>query len=161
MSVELKIVDYADPKQAADFMMLLDHYSQDPMGSGAPLPDEVKNTLVAEIQKRDFFASAIAYVDGKPAALVNFAEGFSTFSAKPLVNVHDLVVHADFRGQGLSHKLLKFVEDEAKERGCCKVTLEVLSENTVAIKSYEKFGFKPYQLTEAGGPAQFWQKKLT
>lgn len=160
MSVEINHVDYSNPDQAADLLMLLDHYARDPMGSNAPLPADVREVLIDELKKRDFFGSAIAYVDGNPGALVNFAEGFSTFSAKPLINVHDLVVHSDFRGKGLSHKLLEFVKAEAVNRGCCKLTLEVLSENTVAINSYRKFGFKPYQLTEEGGAAQFWEMKL-
>ena len=160
MTTEIRIVDYSNSSDAADMMMLLDHYAQDPMGGNEPLPQRVRETLIDELQKRSFVASAVAYVDGKPAALVNYVEGFSTFAAKPLINVHDLVVHSDFRGQGLSHRLLEFVECEAAARGCCKVTLEVLAENVIAKKSYEKFGFKPYQLTEAGGPAQFWQKKI-
>ncbi len=113
-----------------------------------------------EVQKRPFFRSAIAYVDDQPAALVNYAEGFSSFAAKPLINIHDLVVHADFRGRGLSHRLLEFVEKEASEIGCCKLTLEVLAENEIAKNSYRKYGFAPYQLTEAGSAAEFWQKKL-
>lgn len=160
MTAEIRIVDYSNSRDAADMMMLLDHYAQDPMGGDEPLPQRVRETLIDELQKRSFVASAVAYVNGKPAALVNYVEGFSTFAAKPLINVHDLVVHTDFRGQGLSHRLLEFVENQAAAMGCCKVTLEVLTENVVAKKSYEKFGFKPYQLTEAGGPAQFWQKKI-
>ncbi len=160
MTAEIRTIDYSNSRDAADMMMLLDHYAQDPMGGDEPLPQRVRETLIDELQKRSFVASAVAYVNGKPAALVNYVEGFSTFAAKPLINVHDLVVHTDFRGQGLSHRLLEFVENQAAAMGCCKVTLEVLTENVVAKKSYEKFGFKPYQLTEAGGPAQFWQKKI-
>ena len=161
MTTEIKNVDYANPQQSADLLMLLDHYSRDPMGSNEPLPQQIRDSLIGELFKRKGqIGSAIAYVDDQPAALVNFVEGFSTFAAKPLINVHDLVVHTNFRGRGLSHQLLAFVEGEAKSRGCCKMTLEVLSENTVAVSSYEKFGFKPYQLSEAAGPAQFWHKKL-
>jgi len=160
MAMEIQIVDYHNDIQAKDLVMLLDHYANDPMGGGEPLAKEVRDSLIGELQKRSFFRSAIAYVDTNPAALVNFVEGFSTFSAKPLVNVHDLVVHSDFRGRGLSHRLLEFVERAAADLGCCKVTLEVLSENEIAKKSYEKFGFKPYQLSENGGAAQFWEKKI-
>lgn len=160
MAIEIRKIDYTNSKEAADFLMLLDHYAQDPMGGDKPLPQNVRNTLVAELQNRSHFSSAVAYVNDRPAGLVNYLEGFSTFAAKPLINIHDLVVHSDFRGQGLSHQLLAFVDREARKAGCCKVTLEVLAENKIARRSYEKFGFKPYQLTEAGGPAQFWQKKL-
>ena len=160
MTTVIRVVDYTDASEASEMVNLLNHYACDPMGGAKALPQKVQDTLVDELKKRPTFKSAIAWVDGSPAALVNFAEGFSTFAAKPLVNVHDLVVHADFRGQGLSHKLLEFVKQEAAALGCCKLTLEVLSENEIAKNSYAKFGFKPYQLSDEGGAAQFWQMKL-
>ena len=160
MPIEVKKVDYRDPDQASAVLMLLNHYSMDPMGSSAPLSTFVQENLIEELKQRDFFNSAIAYVDGRPAALANFAEGFSTFAAKPLINVHDMVVHRDFRGQGLSQKLLAFVETEARRLGCCKVTLEVLGGNEIAQNAYRKFGFAAYRLSEDTGVAEFWQKKL-
>ena len=48
----------------------------------------------------------------------------------------------------------------AGQRGCCKLTLEVLSENRAAQGAYRKAGFAPYSLDEATGLAQFWQKYL-
>ena len=39
-----------------------------------------------------------------------------------------------------------FVEEIALERNCCKLTLEVLEKNYIAINSYKKFGFNQYQL---------------
>jgi len=43
-------------------------------------------------------------------------------------------------------------------RGCCKLTLEVLTGNLVALRSYERFGFAPYALDPAAGQASFMQK---
>ena len=160
MATEIRVVDYTNESESTHVVNLLNYYACDPMGGGEPLPQSVQESLVNELKKRPNFKSAIAWVDGNAAALMNFAEGFSTFSAKPLLNVHDLVVHEDYRGQGLSHKLLDFVKEQATASGCCKLTLEVLSENEIAKKSYAKFGFKPYQLAEDGGVAQFWQMKL-
>lgn len=160
MATEVNRIDYSNSQQAAEVIALLDHYAQDPMGSAAPLPENVKATLIDELKKRDNFGSAIAYVDGQPAALVNFAEGFSTFAAKPLLNVHDLVVHRDFRGRGLSQALLDFVESAAVKIGACKITLEVLGGNEVAKNAYRKYGFAGYRLSEDTGVAEFWQKKL-
>ncbi len=48
----------------------------------------------------------------------------------------------------------------AKSKGCCKVILEVLSNNEPAKSAYSKFGFLGYQLDPAAGPALFWQKLL-
>ncbi len=160
MPIEVKKVDYQDPDQSTAVLMLLNHYSMDPMGASAPLPDDVQENLIAQMQRRTYFGSAIAYVDTVPAGLVNYAEGLSTFAAKPLMNVHDLVVHRDYRGKGLSQELLAFVENEARALGCCKVTLEVLGGNEIAQNAYRKFGFAAYRLSEDTGVAEFWQKKL-
>ena len=56
--------------------------------------------------------------------------------------------------------LLRAVEREARERGCAKLTLEVLEGNAPARGAYEKFGFGAYQLDPAMGQAMFWQKSL-
>ena len=50
------------------------------------------------------------------------------------------------------------VEKVAKERGACKLTLEVLSNNAPAKGSYAKFGFKNYELDPAQGHAEFWER---
>ena len=52
------------------------------------------------------------------------------------------------------------VEEIAISKGCCKLTLEVLSGNAVAKASYEKFGFSGYELDPKVGNALFWQKSL-
>ncbi|HHL31457.1 MAG TPA: GNAT family N-acetyltransferase, partial [Oceanospirillales bacterium] len=75
-------------------------------------------------------------------------------------NIHDLIVATEFRGRGLSTKMLKMVEEIAIERNCCKLTLEVLENNVIAINSYKKFGFENYQLDPIMGKAEFWQKNL-
>lgn len=155
------IVDYRNPVHAQHLVQLLDHYARDPMGGGQPLPDSVKETLVEELAKRSFAFSLLCYVEDKPVALTNCFEGFSTFAAKPLINIHDIVVHREYRGQGLSQAMLTKVEQIARNRGCCKITLEVLSGNEVAQGAYEKFGFELYQLDPTAGQAQFWQKFLT
>jgi len=104
--------------------------------------------------------SLLCYVDGKPAGLVNCFEGFSTFSCKKLLNIHDIAVLEEFRGLGLSQLLLAEVEAVARHRGCGKLTLEVLEGNEPAKAAYKKFGFDAYQLDPALGQALFWQKPL-
>ena len=78
----------------------------------------------------------------------------------PLVNIHDLGVQKEFRGMGISTALLQAVENYAHTRSACKVTLEVLGNNDIAKASYNKFGFKVYELGEGAGKAEFWQKYL-
>jgi len=153
-------VDYGNLQQGSDLVMLLDSYARDPMGGGESLSQFVKDNLVAELSKRDFGLSLIAYVDDKPAGLLNAFEGFSTFACKPLFNVHDIIVLEQFRGLQLSQLLLQELEIIARAKGCCKITLEVLEGNNIAQRAYRKAGFAGYELDPQMGKAMFWQKKL-
>ena len=140
--------------------MLLDLYASDPMGGGKSLDEGVKNNLVRELSKLPHAFSFIAYVDEHPAGLINCFEGFSTFLCKPLINIHDIVVLDEYRGNGIAGMMLEKVEEIARSKGCCKLTLEVLSNNEAAKSAYQKFGFSDYQLDPQAGTALFWQKLL-
>lgn len=160
MDIEVVMADYADARHARDIPLLLNEYAQDPMGGGQALDEAVQRHLVGELARRPHAFSVLAYVNGEPAGLVNCFEGFSTFACQPIVNIHDVVVLARYRGLGLSQRLLTQVEAEARARGCCKLTLEVLSGNEVARAAYQKFGFASYTLDPDTGVALFWEKKL-
>ncbi len=77
-----------------------------------------------------------------------------------LINIHDVIVLDEFRGLNISQLMLEKVEQVALERGCCKLTLEVLEGNKVAQNAYVKFGFAGYALDPEMGQAMFWQKML-
>jgi len=158
--INIARVDYGNLQQGIDLVMLLDSYARDPMGGGEPLSQFVKDNLVAELSKRDFGLSLIAYVDNQPAGLLNAFEGFSTFACKPLFNVHDIIVLEQFRGLQLSQLLLQELEIIARSKGCCKITLEVLEGNSIAQRAYRKAGFAGYELDPQMGKAMFWQKKF-
>jgi ribosomal protein S18 acetylase RimI-like enzyme len=160
MNIEVIRADYLNKQHQKEIPMLLDGYASDPMGGGKPLDDEVKNNLVKELSKLHHAFSVIAYADNHPAGLVNCFEAFSTFSCKPLINIHDFVVLKEYRGNGISQKMLDKVEEIARSKGCCKVTLEVLSNNELAKSAYRKFGFSGYELDPKAGTALFWQKSL-
>lgn len=152
--------DYHDEQHARDLMALMENYAADPMGGGAPLSDDCKEHLVAELAQLPHALSLLTYCDGEPAGLANCFLGFSTFACRPLLNLHDFVVAPKFRGQGISQSLLAAVARQAQLHNCCKVTLEVLAQNEVAQHCYRKAGFAPYKLDKATGAAQFWQKLL-
>lgn len=153
-------VDYQDSSQVNLLIDLLDAYAQDPMGGAEPLTAEVKARLATDLAQQQQMFSLIVYVDGSPAGLCNCLWGYSTFAAKPLVNIHDLAVLADFRGLGLSKQLLLAVEQLVRQAGGVKITLEVLADNQVAQQAYRSFGFAPYELSGGAGVAQFWQYYL-
>lgn len=153
--------DYADPRDAAELVALLDAYARDPMGGGAPLSDAVKTRLVSDLAASPHAFSMIARLDNKAVGLANCFMGYSTFAAAPLVNIHDFAVVPDHRGAGIGRALLAAIEAEGLKRGACKVTLEVLSGNHRAKRLYAANGYGDYQLDPAAGQALFWQKRLT
>lgn len=155
--------DYRRPSHARALVAMLDAYARDPMGGGEGLSDFAQAHLVDALAARPQVFSVLAFSgadDGQPVGLVNCIEGFSTFACRPLVNVHDVAVLPDYRGQRIAEKMLKLVEQIALERGACKLTLEVLAGNTGAVKLYNRVGFSNYQLDPAMGQAQFLQKWL-
>jgi ribosomal protein S18 acetylase RimI-like enzyme len=151
---------YDEPAHAAALIDLLDHYARDPAGGGAPLSDFARGNLVASLAARPFIFSVLAFDGDTPVGLVNAIEGFSTFACKPLVNVHDVVIRDTHRGRGIAAQLFAEVEVIARERGACKLTLEVLSGNDAARTLYQKLGFDDYRLDPAMGEARFMQKWL-
>lgn len=159
-NVIIRKVDYNNEVEAQQLLRMLNVYAFDEQGGGEELADYTKQNLVAELRKSPIAVSFLAYKDEEPIGLANCFYGFSTFSAKPLLNVHDLAVKDGHRGLGVGTKLLQAVEDEAKSEGCCKVTLEVLEQNTRAKKVYNSFGFAGYNLGDGENSALFWQKKI-
>lgn len=160
MSVNIIQADYNNPQHARHVIELLDCYATDPMGGGIALSDFTAQNLIPNLAERKDAFSVLAYVDGQPAGLVNCFEGFSTFACKPLINIHDVVVAGEYRGMGISRQMFDYVEHMAKQRNCCKMTLEVVTGNTTAQTAYENFGFQPYQLDDKHGVAMFWEKTL-
>lgn len=158
-ALTITLADYREPRDAADVVALLDAYARDPMGGGAPLADDVKARLTADLAANPQAFSLLARLDDKAIGLANCFMGYSTFAAAPLVNIHDLAVLPETRGRGVGKALLAAIEAEALKRGACKITLEVLSGNP-ARHLYAREGFGDYQLDPATGHALFWQKRL-
>ena len=166
-SITICRVDYADVHDAAALVMLLDGYAQDVAGGSELLTAEVKRGLPEALSQRPQAFGVLAWAEdaNQPTGrvgvgLVNCFEGFSTFACKPLVIVHDVVVVPAWRGHRIAQRMLHVVEAMARERGACKLTLEVLSGNHSALRAYEREGFAAYTLDPKMGHAQFLQKLL-
>lgn len=174
-------VDLSRPDHARELLRLLDHYAQDPMGGSHALADEVRATLVERLRAVPNFLAYLAYAsgelgesgidsgneagngcgdEGRAVGLINCFWGFSTFAARPLLNIHDIIVDANWRGRGVGRQLLTAAEEAAKARGSCKLTLEVLEGNATARAAYARCGFASYELDPATGRALFLEKKL-
>ncbi len=158
--IEVIEADLNEARHGIALIQLMDEYACDPMGGGKGLSEHVKANLVAALRARSSAHVILAYVDGNPAGLVVCLEGFSTFACKPLLNIHDVIVANNYRGQGLSKLMFAKVEAIAQDLGCCKLTLEVLEGNAIAQAAYKACGFTGYELDPKMGKAMFWEKKL-
>lgn len=137
-------VRYADMRDAAVqkvVIELVDEYAQDPMGGGTPLPSETREVLGERIADFPGHHVFVAWEGERAVGVAVCFEGFSTFAAKPLINIHDLAVTASRQGKGIGRKLLNAVEEKARELGYAKLTLEVLVGNERARGLYRSFGF--------------------
>ena len=56
--------------------------------------------------------------------------------------VTNVAVHPNYRGHGIANMLLEALLDAGNEKGISAYTLEVRAGNQIAIRLYEKYGFK-------------------
>lgn len=152
--------DYANAAHAQAIVALMDEYARGASGGGEELPDEVKGELVPALARYPSATSLLAYSGDAAIGLLNAFETLSTFRARPLLNIHDVIVTESQRGRGIARLLFQAIEQHAVARGCCKLTLEVLEGNCSAQKLYRDLGFSGYSLKEEFGQALFWQKLL-
>jgi ribosomal protein S18 acetylase RimI-like enzyme len=152
--------DLGDPSHRQAIVAVLDSYARDPMGGGTPLSPEVSATLADRLQAHPTTRAFLAFDGDEPVGLAICFLGFSTFAARPLLNVHDLAVSPQRRGRGIGRMLLAAVEDAARAEGCCKLTLEVLDSNDRARGLYASFGFDDYALQGSVSPTRFLTKSL-
>ncbi|SLJ93011.1 GNAT family N-acetyltransferase [Novosphingobium mathurense] len=156
----IRLADYGYEGDGAALVALLDSYARDPMGGGKELDEAVRARLVPALDAFPGAFTLLAFDAAQPVGLANCFTGFSTFAARSLVNIHDLVVSSAHRGKGIGRALMQAVEAEATARGACKVTLEVLGGNAPAKALYASLGYENYALDPEAGTAQFWEKKL-
>ena len=160
MNIQIIFANYNDKNHAKAIGNILNEYAKDEMGGNKELSLDIRENIAKKLSTISNSFTVLAYVDNKPAGLITSFENFSTFKCKPLINIHDIMVLKEFRGLGLSQKMLALVEKEAITRDCCRITLEVLDKNEIAKKSYTKFGFVGYELDPQFGKALFWEKEL-
>lgn len=160
MNSNARLLNYQNADDAEMMRALMNEYANDPMGGAQPLSAEILEQLPSAMGSTPGAFSVLGFVDDKAAGLINCLASFSTFKCKPIINIHDVVVTDSARGGGLCALMLGLVEQQAIERGCCKLTLEVLEGNQAARRAYDKFGFQSYALNPELGHALFWEKSL-
>ena len=152
--------DLTLPEHQRAVVEMTSAYSADRFGNGRPLGEEVSGRLVQGLREHPTTVILLAYDGGQPIGIATCFRGFSTFAARPLLNLHDLAVIPAYRGQGIGRLLLAAVESKARALGCVKVTLEVLAGNATARRLYEAMGFASPHGENDAGQSLFLAKSL-
>jgi ribosomal protein S18 acetylase RimI-like enzyme len=152
--------DLARPEHQRDLLAMMDAYVADPMEEGAPLPQQIRDALIPELRKHPACHVFLAYEDGKAIGFSLCFLGFSSFEARPLLNIHDIGVLPGIRGRGVGLQMLQAIEAKARALRCCRLTLEVRLDNDRARGLYRKFGFAQRTVGSNHVPMEFWWKPL-
>jgi len=145
MKERFKIItaDFNKKEHCDAFVALIDEYRREPMGDGKGIKNKIAVRLLKGIKKHTLSRVYFAVSEGRIAGCATCFIGFSTFHAKQLINIHDLIVTKDFRRKGAARSLIKYIEREAKKNEFCRITLEVRSDNKPALNLYCETGFGP------------------
>lgn len=158
--VSITEADLRRPEHQEAIVELIDAYAADPMGNGKPLSADVRAALIQGLQEHPTTLVFLAYQGEQAVGIAVCFRGFSTFAAKPLINIHDLAVLNTHRGCGIGRLLLEAVEAKARALGCCKLTLETQENNRRARGVYQAAGFAQAVYEEAAGGSLFYTKPL-
>jgi ribosomal protein S18 acetylase RimI-like enzyme len=154
---EIKIVpcDFTDANHCKAVVNLMNEYISDNMGEGVPYTEEQKVKLLEGLKKHPSKLILLAQDGHEFIGLTNCYINFATFTVKPYINIHDVIVTQAWRNKGIGRKLIEKVINIAGEKGCSKVTLEVREDNHNAKHLYHSLGFSDAE------PRQFyWSKYL-
>ncbi len=159
---EFRVVeaDLDDPGHAEAVLEILDSYVREPIVAGQPLRADVRKRLIPELRAHAPARILLAFDGDRPVGIAVCFLGFSTFAARPLLNIHDLAVLPDDRGRGVGRALLAGAEERARALGCCKLTLEVRRDNERARGLYRDFGFQDFAPGADAKPTFFLEKGL-
>jgi ribosomal protein S18 acetylase RimI-like enzyme len=136
-------VDFDDADAVSQYLEMLDAYALDPMGAGRRLDEETRSRLVADLRQMPGAHCLLARHGDTAIGFATCFTGYSTFRARPLLNIHDIAVLSEWRGQSVGRRLLAEIAELGRQLDCCRITLEVRADNPRARSLYASTGFVP------------------
>jgi len=155
MELSILNVDLQNPLHCDQVIKLLNDYMNDPMGNNNPMPKGLGPQIISGLKHHSGFLGFFVMAGDQFAGLANCNINFSTFQAKPLINIHDFIIAPECRNIGAGHFLLRGIINYATQNGFCRVNLEVREDNLTAKSLYKKMGF-----SDCVPRMMFWERKL-
>ena len=154
-SIDIIPCDFENPAHCEALVSLMNEYISDKMGGGTPYTDEQKSQLVEGLRNHPSKLVLLATAGDEFIGLTNCFVNFATFTVKPYINIHDVIVTRSWRNNRVGRRLVEKVIEKASELGCSKVTLEVRADNHNAKFLYNSLGFY-----DAEPRQYYWTKYL-
>jgi ribosomal protein S18 acetylase RimI-like enzyme len=154
-NITFSFCDFSNEEHCGKLAALINQYIMDPMGGGTPQSPLQQIRLVDGLANHPSSFVLFILNNQQILGLATCFINFSTFKAKPFINIHDLIIDHNFRSKGFGKILLQRIESIAKDRKYCKITLEVRDDNRAAKNLYSNLGFKDSQ-----PKMNFWTKEL-
>ncbi len=153
MDLNIKIIrtEIENPEHRIHFAGLFDEYISN-------ISTNIESSVVDKLFGLPYFHGFICYVDNAPSAFAVCFESYSSYRDKRVLNIHDFMVSANYRGYGLGKALFNGIESYCVSNDYLKITLEVDEGNTAAKKLYNSCGFQDYQVCLKG--LLLWQKYI-
>lgn len=145
--------DFSLLRHREAFLSLIEAYLGDVMGEGRSFDQGLKTRLLEGLSRSPGAFTILACHKEKIVGMAVCFVTFSTFNARKVINVHDLIVLSPYRRKGIAQTVLREVERRARAMDCCKVTLEVRADNRAAMALYRREGFSAGDF-----PMYFWRK---
>lgn len=122
------------------FERSLDPYSSEP--TEATIDTYFSDMLgwVPELNGAVYVAETAGMVAGFVCVLI-LTNNDSWTTIHRHAHISNVIVAAEYRGAGLGQALLAAAEAYARAQGCEHLTIDVLVENALAQKAYQRFGF--------------------
>ena len=117
-------------------------------------------SMAENLRKFPTTRAFLAEKEDKSIALALCFLGFTTYENTPLLNLHDFVVLPEYRGQGVGTGFFAFLEDQARQMGCGRMTLEVNHTNPRAKKLYKEMGYTGSDLDKPQDRIYFLKKNF-
>jgi ribosomal protein S18 acetylase RimI-like enzyme len=155
MSLKIFEGNLNDKTHRINFIRLLNEYILDKMGGGKTFKGRKSEELANDLTDFPTFRLVFATIDEDYIGMAVYFFGYSTFNAKRLINIHDIIVSEKFRNMGIGRSMLEFIIEMAKKYDCCKITLEVRTDNENAKHLYSDLGF-----IESTPVMLFWHRPI-
>jgi len=154
-NIAYSFCDFSNEEHCSQLAALINQYIADPMGGGTPLTPLMQLKLVDGLANHPACFVLFVLNEGEIVGMATCFINFSTFKAKPFINIHDLMIDNRHRGKGFGRSLLNKIESIARERKYCKITLEVREDNYTAQSLYYELGFM-----DLVPKMYFWTKEI-